>query len=158
MSRFAALLLALTTIASAGPDGTKRDDPQAPKLTAEETALIDQTNAERKKADLKPLTPNAKLMDAARKHAANMAEQNKLEHVLDDKTPADRVKAAGYKPRRVGENVAWNMTDAKKALAGWMGSKPHRDNILGTDYTEIGVAVAKNEKGEPYWVQVFAKP
>ncbi|WP_390699266.1 CAP domain-containing protein [Gemmata massiliana] len=39
-----------------------------------------------------------------------------------------------------------------------MDSEMHRDNILRKDYTEIGVAVAKNEKGEPYWVQVFGKP
>ena len=30
-----------------------------------------------------------------------------------------------------------------------------KENILKKDYKEIGVAVAKSQKGEPYWVQVF---
>lgn len=51
-----------------------------------------------------------------------------------------------------------NHKDAKTVVAGWMDSEGHRANILKTDYTEIDVAVAKNAKGEPYWVQVFGKP
>jgi uncharacterized protein YkwD len=129
------------------------------KLTAEEEAVIELTNAERKKAekDLKPLKMNPKLMAAARKHAANMAAQDKLEHTLDEKTPADRVRAEGYKYKAWGENIAWNAKTPKAALATWMDSEGHRENILNPDYAEIGAAVAKNAKGEPYWVQVFGK-
>lgn len=157
MSRTASILLALATILSAG-SGNKKDDPGTPKLTAEEEAVLAHTNAERKQADLPPLKVNAKLLGAARAHAENMSKQDKLEHVLDDTTPADRVKAAGYKYERTGENIAWNAKDAKEVVAGWMDSKPHRENILNKDFAEIGVAVAKNAKGEPYWVQVFGKP
>ncbi|WP_010038017.1 CAP domain-containing protein [Gemmata obscuriglobus] len=137
--------------------GEKKDDG-ALKLTAEESALVEKTNAERHKADRSPLKPNAKLMNAARKHAADMAAQDKLEHVLDEKNPTDRVEAAGYKPQFVGENIAWNANDANGVVAKWMDSPTHRDNILRAEYTEIGVAVAKNKRGEPYWVQVFGKP
>lgn len=158
MSRFATLLLAFATILTPGTADEKKDDPGALKLTAEEAALIEKTNAARKKADLGPLKPNAKLMEAARQHAANMAARDKLEHVLDEKDPADRVKAAGYKPARVAENIAWNAKDAEAAVAGWLESPTHRDNLLNAEYTEIGVAVAKNKQGEPYRAQVFGKP
>ncbi len=84
-----------------------------------------------------------------------MAKQDKLDHVLDDKKPADRVKDAGYKLGYVGENVAWNQADPKEVLESWMNSQGHKDNILKKEYAEIGVAVAKNAKGERYWVQVF---
>jgi uncharacterized protein YkwD len=138
--------------------GKKDDKTDEFKLTRDEQAITDLTNAAREKADqeLKPLKMNPKLMEAARKHAENMAAQDKLEHVLDEKTPSDRVKATGYKPRAVGENIAFRGT-AKETVADWMDSEPHRKNILNPDYTEIGVAVVKNAKGERYWVQVFGK-
>jgi uncharacterized protein YkwD len=151
--RFAFLLCPLALA-----DEKKGDAKDPAKLTDDEQAVIDLTNAERKKADLKPLKMNPKLMAAARKHAANMAAQEKLEHVLDEKDPEDRAKAAGYKPDAIGENLAWNQQNPKEVLEVWMKSEQHRDNILSKDYTEIGVAVAKNKKGEPYWVQVFGTP
>ncbi len=144
----------------------KKDDKKSEfKLTADEQAVIDLTNAERKKAERKkdekellPLKMNPQLMEAARKHAENMAVQDKLDHKLDDKEPVDRTKAVGYKSEFVGENIAWNQKTPKQVLESWMNSEGHRENILRPEYTEIGVAVAKNKKGEPYWVQVFGKP
>jgi uncharacterized protein YkwD len=155
------LLLALvaTTLGQVKKDETKNNDKKDElKLTKEEQAVVDLTNAERKKADLMPLTPNMKLMTAARLHAANMAKQDKLEHVLDEKNPADRVKDTGYRYSSTGENIAWNAVTPKEVVKGWMESPPHKENILKPEYTEIGVAVAKNKKGERYWVQVFGTP
>jgi uncharacterized protein YkwD len=127
-------------------------------LSPEEQKLIDLTNAERKTAELKPLKPSAVLMEVARAHAANMAKQGKAEHVLDGKNPSERVKEAGYRYAYTGENVAWNQDTPKEVLADWMESKPHKENILKPEYTEIGVAEVKNKKGERYWVQVFGTP
>jgi uncharacterized protein YkwD len=138
----------------------KKEDPKKdePKLSAEEKEVLELTNAERKAANLPPLTVNAKLLDAARAHAANMAKQEKMEHVLDGKTHADRTKAAGYASGFVGENIAWNAKTPKDTLSAWMNSPGHKANILSGEYAEMGMAVAKSEKGEPYWVQVFGKP
>lgn len=129
------------------------------KLTKDEEAIIALTNAERKKAEkeLPPLKLNPKLMEAARKHAANMAAQEKLDHTLDEKTFADRAKTEGYKAMALGENIAWNAQTPKEAVEVWMNSEGHRENILNSEYTEIGVAVVKSKKGEAYWVQVFGK-
>ena len=146
-----AFLLAVTS--AAGPGGAEEL-----KLSREEQEVIDLTNAERKKAGLPPLTPSTKLMAAARGHAANMAKQEKVEHVLDEKGPKDRVADAGYKASATGENVAWNAAAPKQALEVWMASEPHKANILREEYADVGVAVAKSEKGEPYWVQVFGTP
>src|SRR5262249_33889607 len=126
------------------------------KLSEDEMAVVELTNAERKKADLPPLKPNSKLFAAARAHVTNMARQDKLAHDLDDKTPEDRITAAGYMFSRWGENIGWRGETPKAAIAEWMDSPIHKDNILNKEFTEIGVAVAKNEKGERYWVQVFA--
>jgi uncharacterized protein YkwD len=157
---FLAFVLAPLAVAVEKPDEKKDAKKTEIKLTAVEQAVIDLTNAERKKAekDLKPLKMNPQLMEAARKHAANMAAQDKLDHKLDDKEPPDRTKAAGYESEFVGENIAWNQKTPKDVLKVWMESELHRENILRPEYTEIGVAMVKNKKGEPYWVQVFGRP
>ncbi len=148
----AALLLLAPAVAAESAKG------DVFKLIGVEAAVVAQTNVERKNAGLAPLTLNAKLSSAARAHALNMARQDKLEHTLDDKRPDERVTAAGYRWSGTAENIAWNSRSPKDVVAGWMDSPPHKKNMLNSDYTEIGVAVAWNEKGEPYWVQVFGKP
>ena len=39
-----------------------------------------------------------------------------------------------------------------------MNSPLHRDNILRTSVTQIGVGLAYAADGSPYWTQVFAAP
>jgi uncharacterized protein YkwD len=124
-------------------------------LTEDENALVDATNAERKKAGLPELKPNEQLMAAARNHAVNMAKQDKLDHTLDEKTFDMRIKDAGYSFRFSGENIAFNPQTPKEAIETWMKSEFHKANILSQDFQDIGVAMAKNAKGERYWVQVF---
>lgn len=147
----ALLLFALTPLAAQDKKGEF-------ELTKEEQAVVDLTNAERKKADLPPLAASPELAAAARGHAANMAKQDKLDHTLDDKTFADRAKAAGYEYLNLGENIASGQEGPKEALENWMGSEPHKENILNAEFTGIGVGVAKSAKGDRYWVQVFGRP
>ena len=53
-----------------------------------------------------------------------------------------------------GENIAYNLKDAKEIMNMWMNSKGHRDNILDSGYKSIGVGCFKN--GDIYyWVQLF---
>lgn len=158
----AGVLLAVAVAVGRSLDDPKKDDPPAEKaefkLTEDEQAVLDATNAERKKEKLEPLTADPKLTEAARSHAANMAKQGKLDHTLDDKTFEDRAKAAGYKYSELGENIAHDQPTPKDVVEAWMKSEGHRKNILNADYTHIGVGVAKSDKGEPYWVQVFGTP
>jgi len=158
-----ALAFALLPLAAAQEKKDEKKDEL--KLTKEERELIDRTNAARKRAWLNPFSPNPRpvvanpvLMAAARAHAANMAKQEKAEHMLDEKGPTDRAKDAGYAYAYLGENVAWNQDTPKEVMEDWMNSPPHRENILKPEFTEIGVAAAKSQKGEPYWVQLFGSP
>jgi len=138
----------------AGPD-----DLETPvELSKAERELIELVNAERAKEKLPPLKPNVKLLAAARGHALNMARQNKAAHVLDDKSPVDRVKEAGYAYRLIGENWAYGQKTNAAAMKQWMESPPHRANILKKEYTEIGVGIAHNGKGVPYYCQLFGTP
>jgi uncharacterized protein YkwD len=136
----------------------KHEVPKPP-LTDDEQKLIEWTNKARAEKDLPPLAVNARLTAAARGHSANMAKKGEMSHVLDGKSPADRVKAAGYDYSYVGENIAvGENTPLEQVFKGWMESKPHRENILKPRYREIGVGIAKNDKGETYYTQVFGAP
>jgi uncharacterized protein YkwD len=128
------------------------------KLSMEEQRLLELTNAERKKADLRPLAPNPVLFKVAREHSANMARQEKMAHELDGKNPYMRLKVAGYRYHYAGENVASGDVDLEDVVKGWMASPPHRKNILSPNFTEIGLSLATSDKGEVYYTQVFASP
>jgi uncharacterized protein YkwD len=149
--------------AAAGVTGRPDDKPAGKptekfKLTNDEQKLLDLLNQTREKEKLPPLEPNETLTRVARAHAANMAKQEKMAHVLDGKRPAQRVEEAGYDYRFVGENVAMSEGD-DVTLAdihdGWMKSKVHRDNILKKEYREVGLGLAQNAKGQTYYAQVF---
>jgi uncharacterized protein YkwD len=127
-------------------------------LTEEEQAIVDETNRVRAEHRLPPLKPNEKLFAAARKHSENMAKQQKMEHVLDKQNPLQRVRAAGYAYQYAGENLAWNQRNATELLKEWMNSEEHKKNILFRGFSEIGIGVARSEKGEPYFTQVFGTP
>jgi uncharacterized protein YkwD len=146
------LLIALAPGIAPGQPGA------ALKLSALEKEVLDLINAERKKEDLKPLKAQKILMKLARDHAANMARQNRMNHVLDDKNPKDRIDASGYKYRSFGENVAEGQRTAKAVVKEWMDSPIHKKNILNPRFTEIGIGMAKNRKGVPFHCQVFARP
>ena len=80
----------------------------APKpLTADEKTILELTNKARADKSLPPLTLDPKLTEAARAHSANMAKKEEMNHVLDGRNPADRVKEAGYKYAWSGENIAF---------------------------------------------------
>src|SRR5215468_6020435 len=66
------------------------------ELSKEEKAILELTNKARAAEKLPPLTLNAALFRAARKHTQNMAKQDKLEHELDGKRVGDRADAEGY--------------------------------------------------------------
>ena len=123
-----------------------------------EQSVIDRTNAERKVAGLRPLAEHPQLAEAARRHAADMARHDVMDHKLDGRMPADRVRTAGFEYRAVGENIAHKQPTPKMAVDDWMKSPEHRRNLLGEQFTHIGVGMATNAKGEPYWVQVFGTP
>jgi hypothetical protein len=128
------------------------------KLTDEEQAVLQATNAQREKDKLPALKANPQLALAAREHSEQMARMQVLGHTLDKKSPSDRVNETGYKYLSVGENVAANQPTPEAVVESWMNSPGHRANILNKHYTEIGVGIARAKHGEPYYTQVFGRP
>jgi uncharacterized protein YkwD len=128
------------------------------ETSATEQEILDLANAERKKAGAPALIPSPLLIQAARWHSANMAKQDNLDHTLDGKGVAERLNDVGYTWSRCGENIALGQRTPVEAIVSWMSSPGHRNNLLGTDYTQIGVAVAATKDGQKYWTMVLARP
>lgn len=104
--------------------------------------VVRATNEERASAGLKPLTYNEKLADAARRKAANMFSENYWAHNSPSgKTPWVWFKEAGYTYVFAGENLAKDFGDTGRMMSAWMASPTHKDNIVSSKYSEIGVAV-----------------
>lgn len=148
------LLIALLV----GADEKKTEKPGF-QLTADEQKILELTNKARAEKKLQPLIINPLLTKVARAHSANMAKKGEMNHILDGKSPADRVKMAGYDYSRVGENIAFGENATiPQIFTGWMESKGHRENILQEEYREIGIGIARKDKGEKYYTQVFGTP
>lgn len=132
------------------------------KATAEAWAeeVLTRTNAARRAASLAPLSRSVNLVRAASIQAEQMAKGNVLEHDIPGAqypTLGTRLTAVQYPMKAAGENIGEGWRSPAAAVAGWMSSSGHRTNILSTNYTEIGTAVAMGPNNTVFWVQVFGR-
>lgn len=106
--------------------------------------LIELTNAEREKNGLEPLLENEALDKAAQLKAQNMFDENYWAHFAPSgKTPWDFILGSGYKFTYAGENLAKDFSESGEVITAWLDSKTHRDNLLSSKYTDIGIAVVE---------------
>jgi uncharacterized protein YkwD len=120
--------------------------------------LLDAHNEIRAESKLPPLTINPKLESAAKVHARDMAEHEKMSHDgSDGSTPGTRITKQEYRYRACGENVARGQENVRQVMRTWFDSPPHKKNILG-DFTEMGGAFAKSADGQLFWCVDFGRP
>ena len=108
-----------------------------------------------------PLQGSGILEGVAADHARDMARHDYFEHVdLKGNSPADRVRATGYRERLVGENIAYGPTSAEEVVSGWLHSTGHCENIMDPRFVEMGLATAPGQGSRRglYWDQVLAEP
>ena len=104
--------------------------------------LVSMTNSVRAREGLGALSVNSQLTAAASAKAQDMLANQYFAHTSPSgKTPWDFIKAAGYNYAYAGENLAIGYTDAGELFSAWMASATHRENILNSNFREIGVAV-----------------
>jgi uncharacterized protein YkwD len=123
--------------------------------------IVRYTNDQRARNGLPAFVASTRLMQAARLHAQQMAEYQRMDHTINGAqypTLQSRLDAVGYVYSSAAENVAWNSQSAQSVVTGWMNSPGHRANILNPGLTEIGTAMARSARGERYWIQVFGTP
>jgi uncharacterized protein YkwD len=154
--------------APAPPAGNADAAPTpAMRANSEEKEVLVQTNAFRREHGLSMLRAESRLMQAAKRHAANMARKDRFGdtdkngHVMDGLDPGDRVQVSGYSFSLVAENVGWQLGKSDPVASmveGWKNSPGHRKNLLIPEMSDTGVGVAKGQSGRWYFVQVFGKP
>ncbi|MGY2186001.1 Cysteine-rich secretory protein family protein [compost metagenome] len=129
--------------------------------------LLAQVNAARAKprmcgrqrfAAARPLAWNASLGAAAQGHSKAMAYGNYFAHRdPDGDTAADRARAAGYRGRQIGENIAAGQGSPNKAMAGWLASPGHCANLMNPMFTQVGAGYATEARSDEgvYWTMLF---
>ena len=59
--------------------------------------------------------------------------------------------------KKVGENIAYNYNTPQAAVAAWLNSPAHKENIEG-DFTHFGISIRENPTtGKKYYTNIFAK-
>jgi uncharacterized protein YkwD len=137
----------------------KKVSPPSAGANTPAAQVLSITNAERAKVGCKALKTDADLTTAAQDHSADMAKNNYFSHDSQDgRSPFDRMKDAGYSFSAAAENIAMGQLTPSAVMTAWMNSAGHKANILNCTYTQIGIGIAKDKNGAPYWTQDFGKP
>lgn len=124
-------------------------------MSADESRIVQLTNAERAKTGAAALRVNSDLTRLARMKSQDMVRLNYFSHQSPTYgSPFDMMKANGITYMYAGENIA-NYPSADGAMQGWMNSPGHRANILNPNFTEIGVGGAAKGNGNSIYTQEF---
>ena len=128
-------------------NGSARLDPQA---AASMISLYRQNNG------LGAVAVDPELMKLAEAQSQAMASRNKLDH--DVKALTRRLNAAGYPATVAVENVSAGYHTLAEAFSGWRDSPPHRENMLNSGVTNLGIAAsyAPNTKYKVFWTLILA--
>ncbi len=124
--------------------------------------LIQETNNYRSENSINPLKENMLLTQAAQSKANDMANKGYFSHVdPNGQLPWAWFDRVGYSYEYAGENLAVNFVDAEDVTNAWINSPAHRANLVNSNFTDIGIGVAKGVlKGNEslFVVQFFGAP
>lgn len=117
--------------------------------------VINLTNAERSKQGLAPLQYDSELGKVAQLKSQDMKDKNYFDHTSPTYgSPFDMMKQFGIRYTAAGENIAMGQRTPEQVVNAWMNSTGHRQNILSTQYTHIGVGYVALGN---YWTQMFIR-
>lgn len=105
--------------------------------------LVNVTNKVRQEHGLSALSLDSELSQAASSKASDMFTKNYWAHIAPDgATPWGFIKNSGYEYLYAGENLARGFSSTSDVVNAWMASPSHRDNMLSSNYTDVGFAIA----------------
>jgi hypothetical protein len=103
-------------------------------------------NQERAKNSLKSLSVNPLLIESATAKAEAMLKSDCWSHYCPDgKSPWDFFDSAGYEYVYAGENLGEGFSENETLMSAWMNSPTHRENIMNSNFSEIGIGFAKGD-------------
>jgi hypothetical protein len=105
--------------------------------------IVKGSNDARTQLNKNPLTSSVLLMSAAQMKAEDMAKGHFFAHTAPDGTVAwDYFKKVGYTYDVAGENLAITNEGSDAVINGWLNSPTHRENLLSTEYSDMGIGIA----------------
>ena len=126
-------------------------------VTAQEQKVLNLLNQDRQANGLPALTLDPELSRLARLKCEDMRDQHYFAHESPTYGNAAAMLARfGYAYHGVGENIAHHAT-VEKAEAAFMSSSGHRANLLGSQWTKVGVGVCFDSQGFVYVTQLFVR-
>ena len=128
----------------------------ATSLNDYEKQIVAAVNKQRAKYDLCQLRVNARLIEAARAHSADMGGRKYFDHDSPSgETWSSRIIRYGYSREgasywKAGENIYYGAglySSPCLVVKAWMGSRAHRAVILTKVFRDIGVGAVKSDGG-----------
>jgi uncharacterized protein YkwD len=145
-------------LATARQSVTRADVSANPNSRAQQQILA-LVNQNRRRGGCGSLSLDRRLIEAANEHAADMARRDYFAHESPNGDGSgDRMREAGYRWQRYGENIARGVDSPWEVVDGWMHSPAHRENILDCRLHQMGIGLAIAGDRTIYWVQDFATP
>lgn len=121
--------------------------------------VLDLENSVRVSAKLPRLKENKALADAAYKKAYDMIGKGYFAHVTPEgDAPWKFINDAGYGYIYAGENLALDFGESSDVVSAWIASPAHKENVMGLNFSETGIAVVEGEyqgKTRTFVVQMF---
>ncbi|MEB3100421.1 peptidoglycan-binding protein [Ferviditalea candida] len=131
--------------------------PGIPQLSAEEQQMVNLVNQERSKNGLKPLIADLELSRVARIKSQEMVDRNYFSHQSPlYGSPFEMMKKFGISFTSAGENIACNRS-VEAAHQALMASQGHRENILNSSFTHIGIGIADGGPCGKMFTQQFIR-
>lgn len=127
-----------------------------------EGEIVELANRDRLKVGLGELSRSEVLDKAAKMKGEDMLKNDYFSHDSPKGVePWHWFGVVGYDYKYAGENLAMDFSAADAVNRAWMKSPTHRDNIISSNYSEIGVAVLEGDidgKQTRIAIQLFATP
>jgi uncharacterized protein YkwD len=152
MVRCLTIMFGVLILTSLGWAGGQRAAGEA----AVAAALISRFRSEH---GLGPVRSDTQLKAVATAQAAAMASAGVMAHDVAGDF-ASRIEKAGLGRVRAAENIGAGFQSLSEVLEAWQKSAGHRENLLMSGVTRIGLArvAARRQSGGPYWTLVLAGP
>lgn len=133
-------------------------EPAGETGTAQELQMLNLINQERQREGLAPLRFNLELTNVARVKSEEMRDLNYFSHDSPVYgSPFEMMRHFGIRFTAAGENLAL-YPSVEGAHQGLMNSPGHRANILHTSFTEIGIGIIRDSRGQYFITQMFIRP
>ncbi|MFH1286983.1 MAG: CAP domain-containing protein [Candidatus Magasanikbacteria bacterium] len=120
-------------------------------LAIQEREVIKLTNDIRADVGVPLLAEEEKLHSSALARATSMRDDSYFSHIgPEGQSLHVFLKGAGYEYSVAGENLAVGFFDMKKLVQAWENSPTHYDNLIDTEFNDVGIGMRSGiMNGEP---------